>query len=71
MSALPITFPEVETTSVELNVNDRCYQLALQPRTHLADALRDHCGLTATHVGCEQGVCGACTIEVDLSLIHI
>jgi len=65
MSALPITFPEVETTSVELNINDRCYQLTLQPRTHLADALRDHCGLTATHVGCEQGVCGACTIEVD------
>lgn len=65
MSALPIEFPTVETTEVQLNVNGHCYQLTLQPRTHLADALRDHCGLTATHVGCEQGVCGACTIEVD------
>lgn len=65
MSALPINFPPVETTEVTLDVNGRCYQLKLEPRTHLADALRDHCGLTATHVGCEQGVCGACTIEVD------
>ncbi|GGB96755.1 hypothetical protein GCM10007205_02540 [Oxalicibacterium flavum] len=65
MSALPIHFPPVETAEVELNVNDRCYQLKLEPRTNLADALRDHCGLTATHVGCEQGVCGACTIEID------
>lgn len=65
MSALPIEFPAVETTDVKLNINDRWYQLTLQPRTHLADALRDHCGLTATHVGCEQGVCGACTVEVD------
>ncbi len=65
MSALPINFPPVETAEVELNVNDRCYQLKLEPRTNLADALRDHCGLTATHVGCEQGVCGACTIEID------
>lgn len=65
MSAFPVDFPPVETTDVGLNVNGRCYQLRLEPRVNLADALRDHCGLTATHVGCEQGVCGACTIEVD------
>jgi carbon-monoxide dehydrogenase small subunit len=34
-------------------------------RTHLADALREQLGLTGTHLGCEHGVCGACTVEID------
>ena len=36
-----------------------------EPRTHLADFLRHHLGLTGTHIGCEHGVCGACTVLVD------
>ena len=62
--ALP-DFPPVATEAVRLDVNGRVQTLQLEPRTHLADALRDHCGLTATHLGCEHGVCGACTVEVD------
>jgi carbon-monoxide dehydrogenase small subunit len=38
---------------------------AVDPRTHLADFLRHSCGLTGTHVGCEHGSCGACTVIVD------
>jgi carbon-monoxide dehydrogenase large subunit len=48
-----------------LNVNGRPYSLDAEPRTLLSDALRDHCGLTGTHVSCEHGVCGACTVLVD------
>ena len=37
----------------------------VEPRTHLADFLREHCRLTGTHLGCEHGVCGACTVLID------
>jgi aerobic-type carbon monoxide dehydrogenase small subunit (CoxS/CutS family) len=47
---------------VRLTVNDRAYEALCEPRTLLADFLRDHLDLTGTHVGCEHGVCGACTI---------
>jgi carbon-monoxide dehydrogenase small subunit len=40
-------------------------QAEVEPRTHLADFLREQQGLTGTNLGCEHGVCGACTIEVD------
>src|SRR5690606_4756672 len=36
-----------------------------EPRTQLADVLRDHLNLTGTHLGCEHGVCGACTVLID------
>jgi aerobic carbon-monoxide dehydrogenase small subunit len=65
MSAPPLDFPPVATTTIRLHVNGRDHTLQLETRTHLADALRDHCGLTATHLGCEHGVCGACTVDVD------
>jgi aerobic carbon-monoxide dehydrogenase small subunit len=65
MSKIHLAFPPSITARVELHVNGEPVALELEPRTHLADALRDHCGLTATHLGCEQGVCGACTVEVD------
>jgi carbon-monoxide dehydrogenase small subunit len=52
-------------TSVSLDVNGRRFDIAVEPRRNLADALRDDCGLTGTHVGCEHGVCGACTVLVD------
>ena len=48
-----------------LIVNGRRYALEVEPRRTLADALREDCGLTGTHLGCEHGVCGACTVIVD------
>jgi aerobic carbon-monoxide dehydrogenase small subunit len=54
-----------ETVDLVLSVNGRRYALRLEPRRTLLDAIRDDCGLTGTHMGCEHGVCGACTILVD------
>jgi aerobic carbon-monoxide dehydrogenase small subunit len=48
-----------------LKVNGRSYEVRVEPRRTLADALREDCGLTGTHLGCEHGVCGACTVLVD------
>ena len=50
---------------VNLTVNGQSIEAAVEPRTHLADFLREHAGLTGTHLGCEHGVCGACTVELD------
>lgn len=55
MSRMPIT----------LTVNGERYDLAIEPRRLLSDVLREECGLTGTHVGCEHGVCGACTVLID------
>jgi carbon-monoxide dehydrogenase small subunit len=51
--------------SVELTVNTRAVKRDVEPRTSLADMMRDTLDLTGTHLGCEHGVCGACTILVD------
>ena len=48
-----------------LRVNGARYDISVEPRMTLADALRDACGLTGTHLGCEHGICGACTILAD------
>ena len=48
-----------------LTVNGSRFDLDVEPRRTLADALREDCGLTGTHLGCEHGVCGACTVLVD------
>src|ERR1700733_1602763 len=50
---------------VKLSVNGRHYERMVEPRLLLADFLRQTLGLTGTHVGCEHGVCGACTVLVD------
>ena len=50
---------------VSFTVNGRREQIDVEPRRTLADALRDDLGLTGTHLGCEQGVCGACTVLLD------
>jgi len=50
---------------ITLTVNGEARHVAAPARTHLADVLREHCALTGTHLGCEQGVCGACTVLVD------
>jgi carbon-monoxide dehydrogenase small subunit len=50
---------------VTLAVNGQTYAVSIEPRRSLADVLRDDCGLTGTHLGCEHGVCGACTVLVN------
>ena len=55
---------------VRLSVNGRAYEARCEPRTLLADFLRDHLDLTGTHVGCEHGVCGACTVRVDGEIVR-
>jgi aerobic-type carbon monoxide dehydrogenase small subunit (CoxS/CutS family) len=50
---------------VSLTVNGRAYQRRVPPRMHLSDFIRDELSLTGTHVGCEHGVCGSCTVLVD------
>ena len=50
---------------VTLKVNGRDYAVRVEARRTLADTLRDTCGLTGTHSGCEHGVCGSCTVLVD------
>ena len=54
-----------ELVDVRLTVNGRSFALRLEPRRTLLDAIRDECGLTGTHMGCEHGVCGACTVLLD------
>jgi aerobic carbon-monoxide dehydrogenase small subunit len=50
---------------IALDINGRRYDVSVEPRRLLADVIRENCGLTGTHIGCEHGVCGACTILVD------
>jgi len=50
---------------VEMTVNDRRHRALVDPRKTLADFLREDCALTGTHLGCEHGVCGACTVLFD------
>jgi carbon-monoxide dehydrogenase small subunit len=51
--------------AITLRINDRAVSAEVEPRTHLADFLREDQLLTGTHIGCEHGVCGACTLMVD------
>ena len=50
---------------IVLTVNGRDYPVRVEPRRTLVDTIRDECGLTGTHIGCEHGVCGACTVILD------
>ena len=50
---------------IEVRVNGSERRAAVEPRLTLADFLRDRCHLTGTHLGCEHGVCGACTVLLD------
>ena len=50
---------------VQLTVNGVARRATVEPRTTLADFLRDHLGLTGTHLGCEHGACGACSVLLD------
>jgi aerobic carbon-monoxide dehydrogenase small subunit len=50
---------------ITLNINGRDYPIRVEARKTLVDAIRDECGQTGTHIGCEHGICGACTIILD------
>lgn len=55
----------MRTREIALRVNGAVETVRVEPRTTLADALRDGLGLHGTHLGCEQGVCGSCTVLLD------
>jgi len=50
---------------INLTINETHYAVTVEARRTLVDVIRDDCGLTGTHIGCEHGVCGACTILLD------
>jgi carbon-monoxide dehydrogenase small subunit len=54
-----------DKATITLTINGRTHTIAVEPRRTLADAIREDCGQTGTHIGCEHGVCGACTVIVD------
>ena len=56
--------------TVTLEVNGKPARAEVEPRTQLAELVRDHLLLTGTHLGCEHGVCGACTVIVDGAAIR-
>jgi aerobic carbon-monoxide dehydrogenase small subunit len=61
---------EATTMPIALTVNGESIAAMVAPRTHLADFLRDQLGLTGTHIGCEHGVCGACTLRLDGAIVR-
>jgi carbon-monoxide dehydrogenase small subunit len=54
-----------EKIKISLHINEKVHRVTVEPRRTLADVIRDDCGQTGTHLGCEHGVCGACTVLVD------
>ena len=56
--------------AISLNVNGEHVEANVLPRLNLADFLREHLKLTGTHVGCEHGVCGACTVRVNGDIVR-
>jgi xanthine dehydrogenase YagT iron-sulfur-binding subunit len=65
VSPAPAPAPAAPPQPVRLNINGKDYQLALEPRVTLLDALRETIGLTGTKKGCDRGQCGACTVLLD------
>ena len=54
-----------ETRKISVTINGQKYEEEVEVRFHLADFIRQQLGLTGTHLGCEHGVCGACTVRID------
>ena len=54
-----------DKVDLKLNINGRDHTVRVEPRRTLVDVIREDCGLTGTHIGCEHGVCGACTVILD------
>src|SRR5699024_2352945 len=65
MSNQVTTRTKDEKRTIELTVNGRRYQVTVEPRMLLSDVLRDEISLTGTHVGCEHGICGSCTVIMN------
>ncbi len=59
-----------DTRSITVTVNQKPYTRTVETRLTLADFLRHEIGLTGTHLGCEHGVCGACTVRVDGRIVR-
>jgi carbon-monoxide dehydrogenase small subunit len=59
-----------QALTVTLTVNGAQVTRTVAPRQHLVDFLRDELGLTGSHIGCEHGVCGACTVRVDGEIVR-
>jgi len=57
-------------TEISLTVNGEAITANVLPRTHLVDFLREELGLTGAHLGCEHGVCGACTVRLDGEIVR-
>ena len=64
-AAAPRTCPADQSAVTEMTVNGKDVTVTASPRVTLADALRERLGLTGTHLGCEHGICGMCTVLVD------
>lgn len=60
---------ERQSFPISVKVNGTEYRRQVEPRLLLVDLLRDELGLTGTHIGCEEGICGACTVEVDGEIV--
>ena len=58
------------TRRIQLHINGRSETHEVEPRQHLVDFLRQDCGLTGSHLGCEHGVCGACTVRLDGEVVR-
>jgi aerobic-type carbon monoxide dehydrogenase small subunit (CoxS/CutS family) len=59
-----------ETKLIQVTVNGQSRRCAVEPRQHLVDFLREDLALTGTHLGCEHGVCGACTVRLDGQVVR-
>jgi carbon-monoxide dehydrogenase small subunit len=65
MSARRIFLAMHDTVDVRLTINGCDYAIRVEPRRTLVDAIREDCGQTGTHIGCEHGICGSCTVIVE------
>jgi carbon-monoxide dehydrogenase small subunit len=59
-----------EKLDVTLTINGRDYAIAVEARKTLVDAIREDCGQTGTHIGCEHGICGTCTVIIDDTVVR-
>jgi aerobic-type carbon monoxide dehydrogenase small subunit (CoxS/CutS family) len=59
-----------DTKTIHITVNGQYRRHAVQPRQHLVDFLREELDLTGSHLGCEHGVCGACTVKLDGAIVR-
>jgi carbon-monoxide dehydrogenase small subunit len=55
----------IDKIDITLTINGRDHAIGVEPRKTLVDAIREDCGQTGTHIGCEHGVCGTCTVIID------